>query len=818
MTLPKNVDDLFQLSPMQHLMLLHAMAEEGFGVLLNNVSYDVRGPLDVDAFRGSWDDLVARHPALRTVFLWEGISHPVQVVRSTVSLDFTMVDLSSMSADERTRALDTLTRTDARTPMALGKAPLMRCALVRLGPDHHRFVWTIHHLVVDRWSYAVLFEELRSLYIARVTGIPAQLPPAPRFRDYVSWLTQQDASAAERFWRAELADFVVTSPLARERPGAASAARTTTQRSVSAAVSLAVRRMAARWRATPGAVLQSAIALLLAERSGHDDVAFGVTVSGRPPELPAVATTIGSFVNNVPSRLRLPRELTLEALVRELHRTEGRRLPFVHVSPVQLLDWSALPPGCPLFDTLVVLNLANDVDVEWPGLAFVRGSATLDAGYPFVLAVGSSGDELSLTLVYDADFAGAVETLDQLHDLLARVVSAEAGATVGDLLPALGPPATGTTAAGRATPATARDAHGPTASPTDDPMADGLLRAWREVLGVHDVGLDDDFFALGGTSLQAAQLFVRIERIAGQALPLSTLFSAGSIRGLLAELDRPVARSGALVRVRSSGTRTTLYAVPGIDGNVLSLNALARHLGRDQPFGAFESPGLDGREAPLTTIEEIAERYVEELLRVESGEIHLVGICWGAAVAFEMARRLHARGRAPARLALMDPAVLLRESEVPEPRADSRFVRERLELYWDEFRTGNWRDRSRLLASKARRAAHVLTGSEGSNGSKGSERSLGERYQVRVREANTVAVRRYLPRRYEGEARLFVTAGRELGGGDDPRLEWVGLLVPEPAVVPIEGINSGDAISPARAGSFVQALQSWLWDAGRAAP
>jgi microcystin synthetase protein McyB len=206
-TLPKNVDAMYQLSPMQHLMLLHAIAEGGHGVLLNQVSYDLEGALDVDAFRWAWESLIARHAALRTVFLWDGLPHPVQVVRSSVALDLAYIDYSALPPAERSAAIAALTDEETRRPMALGKAPLMRCTLIRLGAAHHRFLWTIHHLVVDRWSHAVLFDELRALYSARCSGATATLAPAPPFEPYIAWIARQDPARSERFWRAELEGF-----------------------------------------------------------------------------------------------------------------------------------------------------------------------------------------------------------------------------------------------------------------------------------------------------------------------------------------------------------------------------------------------------------------------------------------------------------------------------------------------------------------------------------------------------------------------------------------------------------------------------------
>jgi thioesterase domain-containing protein len=806
MSLPKNVDDLYQLTPMQHLMLLRAIGEEGGGVLLNQMIWDIRGPLDVAAFKGAWEAVVRRHPALRTAFLWEGLPHPVQVIRSAVALDFSYTDLSTLPAGERAREAARREGVDASTPLRIERAPLMRCHLLRLEDDHHRFLWSVHHLVIDRWSHTVLFSEVRDAYVAHRTGASAFGAPAPAFRDYVAWIARQDRGAAARYWQEVVGDVREPTRLGAST-GQQGASRVTTRHPLAAATSEAVRMRAAQWRVTPGAVLQAAIGLLLAQRSGRADVVFGLTVSGRPPDLADAAGGVGSYVNNIPVRLRFARDETLASVVREVHRGEGRRMPFTWVSPIQIHEWSSVPPGRALFDTLVLLNVSDDTAVEWPGLEFVTASATLDAGYPFLLAIGVQRGTYAFTLVHEAGFEGAAQVLAELDQVVARLATVDDAHLVRDVMPeslwtarpveapaAAFPPATGATTSRAATAGVV--------------MADALLQAWRDILGIADVGLDDDFLALGGTSLQAAQLFARIERITTRALPLSTLLRAGSVRAILAELDQPVTRAGSLVRLRTAGHRPPLHAVPGIGGNVIGLSGLARHLGADRPFSAFESPGLDGREAPLESIEAIASRYVAELLQAESGPLHLLGICWGAAVAFEMAHQLGARGRPVASLALMDPAALLRESPAEAARFEGGFVRKRLELYWDEFREGNWRDRSRMLAQKARRVVQVVAGGEA------QELSAQELHRVRVLEANTRAVATYQPRSTATVARIFLTTDRTLTDGQDPRLEWLALVTPTPEVVGIGGINSGDAIAPAHVGGFAGVLRSWLESRG----
>lgn len=812
-TLPRNVDDLYPLTPMQHLMLLHALAEEGNGVLLNQVVYDIRGALDAAALRHAWGALIARHPALRTAFLWEGLRQPVQAVRSTVQPSLHEHDLSALAPEARADALEAMRRDDATRPFALEKAPLMRAMLVRLAPDHHQLLWAIHHLVIDRWSHAILLEELRLLYDAARRQAAAALAPAAPFRAYVDWMARQDAAAVERHWRDALAGFTTATPLLRGSRALRTGTRATAFRALPTQEARALFDLAAAWRVTPGAVLQGAVGLWLAARSGRDDVVYGLTVSGRPADLPDAATIVGSLVSNVPVRLRCAPSQALGDWLQEIHRGEGRRQRVAHASPAQLREWSDVPPGDPLFDTLLLLNPGDPPPGDWHGITWEAGSATLDAGYPFLVAVGGSAGELGLTLVHDAGIPGGGELLEELAAIVALLGAAPAEATVGSLLAQAA-------AARRLPPSDAAPLRqlqaGATVHPgsalPDDPLAADLLRVWREVLDAPALGLDDDFFAAGGTSLQAAQLFVRIERITGRTLPLSTLFGASSVRALLATLGRPVPRRTTLVALRSSGQRPPLYAVPGIGGNIVHLHGVARHLGAEQPFAAFESPGLDGREAPLGTIEAIAQRYVDDLRPVlPDGEYHLLGICWGAAVAFEMAGRLAASGRPPTSVALLDPAALLREEPAAQASSDVGFVRARLELYWDEFREGSWRDRSRLVADKARRASRALIGGAA------AEESRAELHLRRVRDANTAAVTRYAPRPGTMRACLFLTADRDLATASDPRLEWCALITPTPDRCQVAGQNSGDAIAPAHVAGFVRSLQEWIDAASHAA-
>ena len=174
-----------------------------------------------------------------------------------------------------------------------------------------------------------------------------------------------------------------------------------------------------------------------------------------------------------------------------------------------------------------------------------------------------------------------------------------------------------------------------------------LCAMWAELLDVDRVGVEDDFFGLGGDSVTAARLFVRIEEEFGAKLPLATLFEAPTVQGLAERLreGRLEARWPALAALRRGGKRTPVFLVHGHWGNVLFYRELAQRLGPEQPVYALQSVGLDGS-APLETVEAMAARYIEEIRRVQPlGPYILGGYCVGAYIALEMACRLEWEGK-----------------------------------------------------------------------------------------------------------------------------------------------------------------------------
>jgi len=189
-----------------------------------------------------------------------------------------------------------------------------------------------------------------------------------------------------------------------------------------------------------------------------------------------------------------------------------------------------------------------------------------------------------------------------------------------------------------------------------------LLSLWTDLLGVTNLGLDDDFFDLGGQSLIAVRLFSKIRKAYKADLGLATLFEARTVRQLAAVIRRETEAAGGaskpwscLVPLRAGGTKPILFCVHAIGGNVLNFGDLVNSLPSDQPCYAIQSINLNPKHQLLTNIQDIAAIYVQEMRAVQpQGPYYLCGHSFGGVAAFEMAQQLHAMGHRVALLAMFD--------------------------------------------------------------------------------------------------------------------------------------------------------------------
>ncbi|MEO8429880.1 MAG: amino acid adenylation domain-containing protein [Acidobacteriota bacterium] len=426
------VEDVYELSPMQQGILFHTLYEETGDLYVEQCVVTLRGDLEPARLERAWQTAVRRYAILRTSFHWEDLEKPVQVVHRDATLALHFADWSLLPETSRAERLQQYLITDRARGFDLAVPPLLRVAAFRTGESLAECVLTFQHLLLDRWSRFRLLKEVVSAYSGSNVW---DSPPRP-YGDYVAWVQNQDPGTAETFWRRSLIGVRAASEIAGDASGDAPLP-TRADIQLSQHDTAALQSFARRDRLTVNTVLQGAWAVLTSRHVGEEDVLFGTTVSGRPPALAGIEEMIGLFINTLPVRLRVSGEKRISAFLSELQGQLLEMREYEHSSLIDIQGWSEIPRGLPLFNSVVIFENTGEApepprsgDLAITGIRSVGGATNLPLT---VFAV--PGERISFTIQSNtAAFSnGALSRIaDQLKNILCFMVR-QPDATVSEI-------------------------------------------------------------------------------------------------------------------------------------------------------------------------------------------------------------------------------------------------------------------------------------------------------------------------------------------------------------------------------------------------
>ncbi len=425
------LEELYPAAPMQAGLVMHTLLEPGSGIYLMQNRHRIDGALDLARFDRAWALVVERHGALRACFAWDGVERPLQLVRQRLSGWLEHLDLRGVDEAAQALRIEAELQAELDRGLDLAHGPLFKVRLFRLGAGRFEMVVSYHHAILDAWCVFLLLSEFALAYRALEQGraLPLLLsefalayraleqgralpPAAPPYRDFMAWLLARDPAPSRAYWREALAGFETPTPLPADRPlglRQGSSRIIDRQLVLAAEADRALRALAARHRLTLNSFVQAAWALSLRHHGGGADLVFGVTVAGRPPELPELQGTLGLFIATIPLRLQVPcgADATLVAdwlaglQAQNLVMREHEHLPLVEIQAL-----SALPAGAALFDSLFVFeNAPIDVAMleEAQALKAEVTQTRTHTNYP-ITAVAYPHGRLGLHLSCDGRF------------------------------------------------------------------------------------------------------------------------------------------------------------------------------------------------------------------------------------------------------------------------------------------------------------------------------------------------------------------------------------------------------------------------------
>ncbi|MGK7941315.1 MAG: condensation domain-containing protein [Crocosphaera sp.] len=716
------------------------------------IAYYLDGELNISLLEKSLQKIVDRHESLRTSIVLED-DKPVQKISPQITIKLSIQDLSNLPIDEQNKKVETIKNDLATQPFDVMKLPLWRFQLLKLNTKKFILILTFHHIIFDRVSIGIFMQELAAVYTGSLTNNLSVLLEK-KAKQYANF------SQSQKQWLDENREFLVNY-WQNQLGGAMTSLKLPTLDSqyygitykgerktafIESSLTEKIKQLSHQLGVSLYTMLLASFKVLLHQYTHQEDIIICSPVAGRYRS--QSRGVIGYFNNIVPIRSQLKTDLTFEQLLKQIAQVskeayEHQELPFQDILTLPNISSISLTKG------MFALQNIDGLSIQLPNLQNrYEDLPNKSINFDLFLFIEEKEEGLLATLDYKTQIFSEVTIIqvlkqyqntltflvhnpripiNKLPDLSSHILDLEKESTF------ISKPSISKFIEPR------------------NPIESKLKEIWQDLLGKKTLSITDSFFELGGNSIIAAQLFLRIEKEFNKKLPLTTLLKFSTIESLASTIKGEEISEfwGSLIAIQPQGFKPPFFCCPGVYGNVIYYRPLALLLGTDQPFYGLQSKGLDGKDIPLETLEDMAAVHIQEIKTIQpQGPYYLGGHSFGAKLAFEIAQQLRSQGEKVALLALFDPE---------PPKVDRRLL---------TLTIKNLETISKLSFPKAldyinkKIQSYVRIISQSYNPPLNSNQSIeyivkNKLYAPKVFENNMQAGRNYIPKTYPGKITIF---------------------------------------------------------------
>ncbi|MCP4150387.1 MAG: AMP-binding protein, partial [bacterium] len=367
----KNVEDILSLTPTQEGLLFHFLENPDDDAYFQQLCLDISGTADKALFQQTWDFIVQNNEILRTLFLWEKTTKPVQVVLKKRKISPVYIDISTEMPLAKAAAIDKNNTFD------LQDVPF-RVTLCTISRHRFRMIISNHHILFDGWSTGIILHEFFKVYELLEKGLTPQPQTKGTFKEFVKRLRERDKEKEKIFWQSYLKGIVAPTTLPIKRkyrhgnfspgstphstPHADSSQKgrypvvSTYRTGLSKGLREEAEAFAKSHRLTLAGLLYTAWGIVLQRYANCDDILLGTTVSGRNAAIKGIEKMTGLFINTLPLRLQFHNHTTVTGLLAKTTGDLQSREPFETAALADINRYGAATGDGELFDSILVME------------------------------------------------------------------------------------------------------------------------------------------------------------------------------------------------------------------------------------------------------------------------------------------------------------------------------------------------------------------------------------------------------------------------------------------------------------------------------
>ncbi len=534
----KNIEDILALSPIQTGILYESLIRKDSTFYVAQLSLGLRGKIQADMLQRSCDMVCEKNEMLRSMFRWEKLQNPVQIIIKKYALPFHVEALDNMSLSDARVKVTELKMAAKKTAIDIKTRPV-DIRLFKYGEKHYEFVVTWHHIVYDGWSSMLFIGEVFQTYERLLKGESIKFIPKIQYKEYIRLSRKgSDSERERRFWKEYFKDYQASGRESENHILINETAAIAEHRfKMKKGHMQKVSAYLARKQLTAADLIYAVWGILIYKYTGMCDFVIGATFSGRNIGIAGMEGTIGLFINTLPLRIEVARGMKIKDVIHDI--AARKRKLFAHEAGNlgDIKKFAGIRSGDNLFHSLVVMENYPVMLEKWQNKAantFYIESYSLDEKSHYELVMGVLPPNHDTFLIqyskelYTEEYVFCMA--EDFRELLVLIVTGGSEETPVDEVKlstfADGQKQSYQHGISKEIPKEA--GHGYIAH---DIEAE-LLAIWQKVLSAQDIGAETNFFDIGGNSVLFLRMASEIEKRYPEVLNLAEAFSHPSIRAL----------------------------------------------------------------------------------------------------------------------------------------------------------------------------------------------------------------------------------------------------------------------------------------------